>query len=122
MRATALLAATLAALTLGGAAEAQSYRDAPTYRMEYSRNGAPLRLNVRPRSWLDAGRTTAPFSSVNPASGYGQAVSYLANPPYMNMRDRFGEGTLPDPVSNGPIFGGNRSLLGPVDLLGELPN
>ena len=121
MRRTALLAATLAALTIGGAAEAQSYRDAPTYSMEYSRSGAPLRLNVRPRSWLDAGRTTAPNSSVNPASGYGQAVSYAVSPPWNNMRDRFGEGTLPDPVTNGPFLGGGRSLLGPVDLLGELP-
>jgi hypothetical protein len=106
MRRTALIAASLLALTaLGTAAEAQQ---------SYHVNG-PLRLNVRPRSWLQPGNTVAPYSSVNPASAYGQAVSYLASPPWNNMRDRFGEGTLPDPITNGPFVGATNPI-GPVDF------
>ena len=84
----------------------------------YRVNG-PLKLNVRARSFLDAGNTVQPYSQVNPASAYGQAVSYLANPPYANMRDRFGDGTLPDAVTNGP-FAGARNPIGPVDYNGLL--
>ena len=102
MRRTAAFAASLLALTLvGTVAEAQD---------------RPLRLNVRPRSWLDIGNVVPPNSSVNPASAYGQTVSYLVNPPYINMRDRFGAGVLPDPVTNGPFVGGGVNLLGPVDF------
>lgn len=100
MRRTAVFAASLLGLMVAGTiAEAQD---------------RPLRLNVRPRSWLDAGNVVAPNSSVNPASAQGQMISYLASPPWSNMRDRFGEGVLPDPVINGP-FVGARSILGPVD-------
>lgn len=100
MRRTAAIAASLLTLTLAGTvAEAQD---------------RPLRLNVRPRSFLDAGNVVAPGSSVNPASAQGQMVSYYLSPPWQNMRDRFGEGTLPDPIS-GP-FVGARNPLGPVDL------
>ena len=74
----------------------------------------PLRLNVKPRSWLDPGNVVAPYSSPNPASAQGQMISYLANPPYINMRDRFGEGVLPDPVTNGPFIGA-KNPFGPVD-------
>jgi hypothetical protein len=106
MRRTSLFAASLlAVLAVGTAAQAQD---------SYHVNG-PLRLNVNPRSWLDIGNTVAPYSSVNPASAYGQAVSYLSNPPYINMRDRFGEGTLPDPITNGPFIGA-RSPFDPVDF------
>lgn len=106
MRRTAMMAAALLAVTaFGTAAEAQQ-----SYRV----NG-PLRLDVRPRSWLELGNTVAPNSSVNPASGYGQTVSYLVSPPWINMRDRFGEGVLPDPVTNGP-FVGARNPIGPVDF------
>jgi hypothetical protein len=94
-------------MLLGAAAEAQEYRQ-----------GAPLRLNVRPRSFLDAGNVVAPNSAVNPASAYGQTVSYLNSPPYAHNRDRFAWGNLPDPVTNGP-FPGWTSPLGPVDLFGE---
>lgn len=108
MRSRTVFAASLAGLmVLGAAAEAQEYR-----------SGAPLRLNVRPRSFLDAGRVVAPNSSVNPASGYGQTVSYLNSPPYQNFNDRYGSGVLPDPVTNGP-FAGAVTLLGPVDLDGS---
>lgn len=100
MRRTAAIAASLLALALAGtAAEAQD---------------RPLRLNVRPRSFLDAGNVVAPGSSVNPASAQGQMVSYYLSPPWKNMRDRFGEGTLPDPIG-GPFVGATNAL-GPVDL------
>lgn len=104
MRRTALIASSLAAL-LGTAflAEAQA---------------EPLRLNVRPRSFLDAGKVVSPGASVNPASAQGQTVSYIANPPYVNMKDRFGEGVLPDPI-DGPFIGA-RNVLGPVDYNGIL--
>lgn len=110
MRAVAV-AVSLAALVSFGASVAEAQE---SYRV----NG-PLRLNIRARSFLDAGNTVAPYSSVNPASAYGQAVSYLANPPYANMRDRFGDGTLPDPVTNGP-FVGAQNPIGPVDYNGLL--
>lgn len=111
MKRTAAAAASVAALlTFGmGVAEAQQ-----SYRV----NG-PLRLTIRARSFLDAGNTVAPYSQVNPASAYGQAVSYLASPPWINMRERFGEGTLPDPITNGP-FVGARNPIGPVDYNGAI--
>lgn len=102
MRRTALIASSLAALAgIGLVAEAQA---------------EPLRLNVRPRSFLDAGKVVAPGASVNPASAQGQMVSYYLSPPWQNMRDRFGEGTLPD-VLGGP-FVGAQNVLGPVDYNG----
>lgn len=107
MRRAAALATVAAILAFGtGTAEAQQ-----SYRV----NG-PLKLTVRARSFLDAGNTVAPYSQVNPASAYGQQISYLVNPPYANMRDRFGEGTLPDPI-DGPFIGA-RSAFGPVDYNG----
>ena len=75
-----------------------------------------LILNVRPRSYLDAGNVV-PVGSINyPTSGYGQTASYLNLPPWHNMRDRFGEGSLPDPITNGP-FVGARNPIGPVDYV-----
>lgn len=69
-------------------------------------------LNVRPRSYLDAGKVV-PVGSLNRYAS-GQIASYLNQPPYIQMKDRFGEGTLPDPVINGP-FVGARNPFGPVD-------
>lgn len=97
--ATALLA--LAAC--GTAAEAQQ---------SYHVNG-PLRLNVRPRDWLNPGNTVAPYSAVNPASAYGQTVSYLNNPPYAPGHT-VGFDNLPDAVNNGP-FAGALNPFGPVE-------
>ena len=112
MRRLALCAAALAgAALLGTGAQAQQYREYREYRV--GANG-PLRLNVRPRSWLDAGNTVAPYSQVNPASPQGQLASYLNNPPWQNMKDRFGEGVLPDPINNGP-FPGATNPFGPID-------
>lgn len=99
MRRTAVFAAALALLAgAGTVAEAQE----------------PLRLRVRPRSFLDPGKVVQPGSSVNPASAQGQMISYLANPPYSQMRDFYGN-SLPDPVTNGPFIGSSGNLLGPVD-------
>ncbi len=108
MRRAAALASVAALLTFGAdLAQAQE-----SYRV----NG-PLRLSVRARSFLEPGNTVAPYSQVNPASAYGQTVSYLLNPPYQNYRDRFGEGTLPDPITNGP-FAGATNPFGPIDYNG----
>lgn len=115
MRRTIVVAASLLAfLGVSSVVQAQDSRPRDESRPRDVHVNGPLRLNVRPRSWLDAGNTVAPYSSVNPASAYGQMVSYLASPPYINMRDRFGEGTLPDPITNGP-FVGARSFFGPID-------
>lgn len=75
----------------------------------------PLRLRVAPRSFLDPGNVVPPNSISPGASGYGQTQSYLLSPPYANMGDRFGMGTLPDPVTNGP-FVGARNPFPPLDL------
>ena len=105
MRFVAVAATSVAALmALGSAVEAQQ-----SYRV----NG-PLRLNVRARNFLQLSNTVAPYSQVNPASAYGQTVSYLLNPPYQNFKGRFGEGVLPDPVTNGPFIGATNPI-GPVD-------
>lgn len=110
MRRAVAIGSFAALLALGtGAAEAQQ-----SYRV----NG-PMKLTVRARSFLELGNTVQPYSQVNPASAYGQMVSYLNSPPYANMRDRFGEGTLADPVTNGP-FVGARNPFGPVDINGIL--
>ena len=108
MRRTTLFAASLlCALGAGTLAEAQE----------------PLRFSVKPRSFLDPGKAVQPGYSPNPASAQGQMVSYLLSPPWVNMRDRFGEGTLPDPIG-GPFVGAT-NMLGPVDfgepLYGPLP-
>ena len=99
MRRTALIAASFLGLTLAGTAASVA---------------EPLRLNIRPRSWLDAGNVVSPGASVNPASAQGQMVSYYLSPPWQNHRDNFGEGTLPD-AFGGP-FSGARNQFGPVDF------
>lgn len=62
----------------------------------------PLVLRVSPRSFLDPG-PVAPVGSLNRYATQGQ-LSYVANPPWGHMRDRFGEGRLPDPIG-GPFVG-----------------
>jgi|SRR5829696_4742906 hypothetical protein len=66
-----------------------------------------LILNVRPRSYLDAGNVVPVGSMNNPASGLGQTQSYLNLPPYFGQRERFGASVLPDPIANGPYPGPN---------------
>ncbi|MCC2652101.1 MAG: hypothetical protein K0R61_632 [Microvirga sp.] len=62
----------------------------------------PLVLRVQPRSFLDPG-PVVPVGSMN---RYVTApmISAIANPPYGFQKDRFGEGTLPDPIG-GPFIG-----------------
>ena len=88
---------------------------APVAEAQGRRNGGVLTLNVRPRSWLNPGNVIAPGAQVNPASAYGQYVSYQNLPPWQNMRDRFGESSLPDPIG-GPFIGA-RNPIGPIDFV-----
>lgn len=104
MRLAALAAITALATFAAGTAEAQR-----SYRV----NG-PLQLTVRAKSFLEPGNTIAPYSAVNPASAYGQMVSYVNSPPYAH-NDRYGAGTLPSPTTNGPFIGA-KNPIGPVDL------
>ena len=106
--------AVLAAISVATFAALAPTAEAQTLRRRGEQN---LTINVRPRSYLDAGNVVPVGSQQNPAtSGYGQMRSYLNLPPWHNMRDRFGEGSLPDPVTNGP-FVGARSAIGPVDYV-----
>lgn len=102
MRRIALGLLSLAALAAAVPAEAQVRRGRET-----------IILNVRPRSYFDAGKVV-PVGSLNRYAS-GQVGSYLNLPPYIQMKDRFGEGVLPDPITNGP-FVGARSAFGPVDF------
>jgi hypothetical protein len=109
MRLTAIGLLSVAALAAAGAiAEAE----AQTRRLS---NGGPLILNVRPRSFLDPGTVVQPGELDRTTSGFAQTQSYIASPPWQNMRDRFGEGVLPDPIA-GP-FVGARNPIGPVDYV-----
>ncbi len=101
------LAAVVAA-TAG--AEAQTRRRTAVVVEE----SAPPLLRVRPRSFLDAGRAVPVGSIERHRHGYWQTQSYLVMPPWHNMRDRFGEATLPDPI-HGPFIGA-RNPFGPIDF------
>jgi hypothetical protein len=109
MRRLALLAAASVAtfVALAPVAEAQTLR---------RRGEQTIILDVRPRSYLDAGNVVSVGSQHSPASSYGQMQSYLNLPPYQHMKDRFGEGSLPDPITNGP-FVGARNPIGPIDFV-----
>jgi hypothetical protein len=109
MRRLAALAAAAAAtfMALAPVAEAQSLR---------RRGEQTIILQVRPRSFLDAGNVVPVGSENRFGTGYGQTASYLNLPPWQHMRDRFGEGSLPDPITNGP-FVGARNPIGPVDYV-----
>ena len=112
MRRLALLAAasaaTFAALTpLAPSAEAQTLR---------RRGEQTIILQVRPRSYLDAGTVVPVGSEHRFQSGFSQTASYLNLPPWQHQRDRFDEGSLPDPVLNGPFVGATNPI-GPVDYV-----
>ena len=108
MRLVLLAAASVAAfVTMAPSADAQ------TLRRRGERN---LTIDVRPRSYLDAGNVVPVGSQHSPAGSYGQVRSYLNLPPYQNMKDLVGEGSLPDPVINGP-FVGAQDPIGPVDYV-----
>jgi hypothetical protein len=87
----------------------------PPAEAQNGRRGDALILNVRPRSWLNPGNVIPVGAQVNPASPLGQTVSYMVLPPWQNMRDRFGEGVLPDPIG-GPFIGA-RNPIGPVNFV-----
>ena len=78
------------------------------------RRGKVLIVNVRPRSWLNPGNVIPVGAQVNPASPLGQTISTMVLPPWQNMRDRFGESVLPDPI--GDPFIGARNPIGPVNF------
>jgi hypothetical protein len=108
-----VLIAAGAALIIPQAADAQN-------RQRQTRQGlgqgGPLVLRVTPRSFLDPG-PVVPVGSIDPGiSGYGQTQAYLLSPPYASNRERFGQGVLPDPITNGP-FVGSRNPFGPVDYV-----
>jgi hypothetical protein len=80
--------------------------------------GDPLVVNVRPRSYLDAGNVVQPGSLNRTTSGYGQTVSYLNMPPAAGQRETlWHNGVLPDRI-HGP-FVGARNPLGRVDFSGQ---
>jgi hypothetical protein len=87
----------------------------PPAEAQNSRRGDALILNVRPRSWLNPGNVIPVGAQVNPASSLGQTVSYMVLPPWQNMRDRYGEYLLPDPIG-GPFIGA-RNPIGPVNFV-----
>jgi hypothetical protein len=109
MRRTAIFAAvSVATLTaLAPIAEAQTLR---------RRGEQTIILNVKPRSYLDAGNVVPVGSIDYTVNGYGQTASYLNLPPWQHQRDRFGEGSLPDPITNSPFVGG-RNAFGPIDYV-----
>ncbi len=106
MRRIALALSAFAAVAAALPAEAQTRRTA---------EGDVLILNVRPRSYLDAGNVVAPGTY---GSNYAAVStrSYLSSPPWSHQRDRFGEGVLPDPITNGPFVGASNPI-GPVDYV-----
>lgn len=109
MRRLALVLIALGAVAAAVPAEAQPRR---------LTRGGPLVLEVRPRSFLDAGTVVA-TGSIDPGiSGRGQTQQYLLSPPYIGQRDRFGGGVLPDPITNGP-FVGARNPFGRIDYSGQ---
>ncbi len=104
--------AALTAATTG--ADAQNRRRTTVVVQE----SAPPVLRVRPRSFLDAGRVAPVGSLERQRSGYWQTQSYLVMPPWHNMRDRFGEGSLPDPIG-GP-FVGARNPFSDIETTGSI--
>jgi hypothetical protein len=94
---------TLCLLSLAVATTVPGLAEAQTRRVQ--RESGPLVIQVRPRSYLDAG-TVVPVGSLDrTTSGTAQAKQYLNLPPWQAQRERFGEGTLPDPIMNGPFVG-----------------
>ena len=76
----------------------------------------PLVLRVQPRSFLDPG-PVAPVGSLNRYATQPM-LSAVANPPWSFQRDRFGEGSLPDPIG-GP-FVGARNPFSDIDTTGSI--
>jgi len=103
--------AAIAALSIAALTVAASIAEAQT---QLRRRGEEvLILNVRPRSFLDPGKVV-PVGSLNRYATNG-VLSYMVSPPWQHQRERFGEGTLPDPI-HGP-FVGARNPFGPIDYV-----
>ena len=85
----------------------------PGYRVS-----RPLPIRIRPRSWLDAGNVVEPGngSVSNPATNPVLiAQSNQLNPVY-GRNDGYGQGILPDPITNGPFIGARSSAIRNVDF------
>ena len=76
----------------------------------------PLVLRVQPRSFLDPG----PVAQPGTLNRYVTApmISSVANPPWSHQRDRFGEGSLPDPI--GGAFVGARNPFSDIETTGAI--
>ena len=109
MRRLAVLAAASVAtfMALAPVAEAQTLR---------RRGEQTFIVDVKPRSYLDAGNVVPVGWELRCGRGFGQTASYLNLPPWQHMKDRFGERSLHDPITNGP-FVGARNPIGPVDFV-----
>ncbi|ACA17589.1 conserved hypothetical protein [Methylobacterium sp. 4-46] len=109
----------LSLAALGAETAASQAQD--SYVIRSTRGGQGLAIRVRPRSWLDAGNVVEANSGAvsNPATNpHFITASYLASPPYIANRERFGGfGVLPDPITNGPFIGARRAAV-TVDLSG----
>lgn len=113
----AVTAAGLGAVTAAPAQAQDGFAPGPIYRVS-----RPLPIRVRPRSWLDAGNV--PLTSGVPGAGGSQnpalnpyliAASNALTPPY-GPSERYGNGILPDPITNGPFIGARSSAVRNVDL------
>jgi hypothetical protein len=111
-------AMTLSLLVLTALSAAVPPAEAQTRRRTVVREEVPV-LRIRPRSFLDPGTVVEPGSLSRTTSGYAQTQSYLVSPPYAPNRERFSQGVLPDPVTNGP-FVGARNPFPPVDFNGPI--
>jgi hypothetical protein len=102
---------TLCLLSLVAVTASTTLAEAQTRRAR-SDSGV-LILNVHPRSYLNPGTMVQVGSLDRTTSGFAQTQSYLVSPPWQNQRERFGEGRLPDPVTNGPYIGATNPF-GPI--------
>ena len=115
MRAVISLSLIILAAVTGLASQAEAQQ-----RRQIVGQTEPVRvLRVRPRSFLDPGTVVPPGSLDRTTSGFAQTQSYLLSPPYAAQRERFGEGVLPDPITNGP-FVGSRNPFGSLDFTGPI--
>ena len=115
MRAVISLSLVIMAVVTAFASQAEAQQ-----RRQVVRQTEPVRvLRVHPRSFLEAGTVVSPGSLDRTTSGFAQTQSYLLSPPYAAQRERFGEGVLPDPITNGP-FVGARSPFSPIDFTGPI--
>ena len=102
---------TVCLLSLAAVTAVTTLAEAQTRRVQ--RDTGAMILNVRPRSYLEPGNVVEVGSLDRTTSGYAQTQSYLNNPPWQHQRDRFGEGVLPDPITNGPFVGATNPF-GPI--------